>query len=72
MTSYTVILDACVMYPTPLRSYLMYLSIFKLAWLTHFCPCDLKSYEALFTAKSESSVSPDDPRILNKAADPTM
>ncbi|CAK1755794.1 hypothetical protein VCRA2112E186_160047 [Vibrio crassostreae] len=22
--------------------------------------------------KSESSVSPDDPRILNKAADPTM
>jgi hypothetical protein len=27
MASYTVLLDACVMYPAPLRSYLMYLSL---------------------------------------------
>lgn len=26
MTCYTVLFDACVMYPAPLRSYLMYLS----------------------------------------------
>jgi len=35
MTSYTVILDACVMYPAPLRSYLMYLSntgLFRARW----------------------------------------
>lgn len=27
MSSYTVLLDACVMYPAPLRSYLIYLSL---------------------------------------------
>lgn len=35
MSSYTVILDACVMYPAPLRSYLMYLSntgLFRARW----------------------------------------
>ena len=35
MTSYTVILDACVMYPAPLRSYLMYLAntgLFRARW----------------------------------------
>lgn len=35
MSSYTVILDACVMYPTPLRSYLMYLAntgLFRARW----------------------------------------
>jgi hypothetical protein len=41
--------------------------------LTRLCPCDLRSYEALFTAnKSEPSVSPDDPKTLNKAASLTM
>ncbi|MEZ9292475.1 hypothetical protein AB4251_26725, partial [Vibrio lentus] len=35
--------------------------------VTHNCPCDLKSYEALFTTQSEPSVSPDDPKSLNKA-----
>ncbi|MEZ9426255.1 PIN domain-containing protein [Vibrio lentus] len=35
MASYTVILDACVMYPAPLRSYLMYLAntgLFRARW----------------------------------------
>lgn len=35
MSSYTVILDACVMYPAPLRSYLMYLAntgLFRARW----------------------------------------
>ena len=35
MTSYTVILDACVLYPAPLRSYLMYLAntgLFRARW----------------------------------------
>ena len=35
MSSYTVLLDACVMYPAPLRSYLMYLSLtglFRARW----------------------------------------
>lgn len=35
MTSYTVIFDACVMYPAPLRSYLMYLAntdLFRARW----------------------------------------
>ncbi|WP_235103029.1 IS6 family transposase [Photobacterium carnosum] len=41
--------------------------------LTNFCPCDLKSYEALFTAyMSEPSVSLDEPTSLNKAAARTM
>ncbi len=35
MSSYTVIFDACVMYPAPLRSYLMYLAntgLFRARW----------------------------------------
>lgn len=35
MTNYTVLLDACVMYPAPLRSYLMYLAntgLFRARW----------------------------------------
>ncbi|MDQ2166443.1 MULTISPECIES: PIN domain-containing protein [Vibrio] len=35
MSSYTVILDACVMYPAPLRSYLMYLActgLYRARW----------------------------------------
>lgn len=35
MATYTVVLDACVMYPAPLRSYLMYLSntgLFRARW----------------------------------------
>lgn len=35
MASYTVILDACVMYPAPLRSYLLYLAqtgLFRARW----------------------------------------
>ncbi|MGL4930083.1 MAG: PIN domain-containing protein, partial [Plesiomonas sp.] len=35
MATYTVILDACVMYPAPLRSYLMYLAntgLFRARW----------------------------------------
>ncbi len=35
MASYTVILDACVLYPAPLRSYLMYLAntgLFRARW----------------------------------------
>lgn len=40
--------------------------------LTHFCPCDVKSYEALFTALSEPSVSPGGPMALNKVASQTM
>tara|TARA_R110002050_G_scaffold297886_1_gene460001 strand:+ start:102 stop:389 length:288 start_codon:yes stop_codon:yes gene_type:complete len=35
MTSYTVILDACVIHPAPLRSYLTYLSntgLFRARW----------------------------------------
>ena len=35
MASYTVIFDACVMYPAPLRSYLMYLAntgLFRARW----------------------------------------
>lgn len=35
MASYTVVLDACVMYPAPLRSYLMYLAnagLFRARW----------------------------------------
>ncbi|MGB0898635.1 MAG: PIN domain-containing protein [Psychrobium sp.] len=35
MASYTVLLDACVMYPAPLRSYLMYLSqtgLYRARW----------------------------------------
>lgn len=35
MTSFTVLLDACVMYPAPLRSYLMYLAntgLFRARW----------------------------------------
>jgi hypothetical protein len=39
---------------------------------TRFWTCDEKSYEALFTALSEPSVSPDDPRTLNKVASLTM
>ena len=35
MTTYTVILDACVMYPAPLRSYLLYLAqtgLYRAKW----------------------------------------
>ncbi|MGJ8645318.1 MAG: hypothetical protein ACSHXJ_00395 [Marinomonas colpomeniae] len=35
MNTYTVILDACVLYPAPLRSYLMYLAstgLFRARW----------------------------------------
>jgi hypothetical protein len=35
MASYTVAFDACVMYPAPLRSYLMYLAnagLFRARW----------------------------------------
>lgn len=35
MTAYTVVLDACVMYPAPLRSYLMYLAqtgLYRARW----------------------------------------
>ena len=45
---------------------------FWVSLLAYFCPCDVKSYEALFTALSEPSVSPDDPKTLNKVASLTM
>jgi hypothetical protein len=35
MTNYTVILDACVLYPAPLRSFLLYLAqtgLFRAKW----------------------------------------
>lgn len=41
-------------------------------YLTHFCLCELRSYEALFTTKAEPSVSPDDPMTLNKVASQTI
>lgn len=35
MSAYTVVLDACVLYPAPLRSYLLYLAqtgLFRARW----------------------------------------